>query len=249
MAWMKTLSDAVRWRWILPNQARQIGVSVMKLVGLPDRPLAGQVPGGDQFYVRLTEIPITEASVQANIDVMAARAAVTGGETNKPGNGKWVLPDASATRAALAPRSPGAGAPSGGGGSQPPQRPLPPGPKPALPAPGKELIARRFKRYFQDLQTETLRAMRARQRQLWDEEQALSRAKSILLEGLEAGGLDLDPAELEERAAQIEASVLAKVKRAVKADNPTEAVRQVFKEAIEQRAVAIAQEIYEELAA
>lgn len=94
MAMIDRLNTAVERRNLLPNQMREIAQQLFKSAGLPDKAWKGKVPGGDMFYLRLNDIPIIEASVQANIDSLAARAGITSGQTNQPGNGKWVLPDA-----------------------------------------------------------------------------------------------------------------------------------------------------------
>lgn len=91
---MDRLNVSMERRALLPNQMRQIAQMLFKQAGLPDAPWKGKVPGGDMFYVRLNDIPVIESSVQANVDALAARAGITGGETNKPGNGQWTLPDA-----------------------------------------------------------------------------------------------------------------------------------------------------------
>lgn len=249
MSMVQRLNEAVRWKTLTPNQMRVIARSVFKMIGLPDAPWVGSVPGGDMFYTRLTEVPIIESSVQANIDVMAARAAVTGGETNKPGNGKWVLPDASSVRASIPPRG---GPPAGGnnppppaGGLTPGPKPLPQGQQPALPAPARAALTRGLKRYYQDQQTAALRKVRGIQ----PEDVGRAKARDILIKILAAHDLALDFAELEARASAIEGEVLERVNEALRSEDPLGAVRQVFRDAIEQRAAAIAQEIYEELAA
>lgn len=132
---LDTLNTSLERRALLPDQFRQIAEVLFKQAGLPDQPWKGKVPGGAMFYVRLNEIPVIEASVQANIDSLAARAGITGGETNKPGNGHWVLPDArdvvgDPTVAPPAPK-PGPGTPSG---QTPAPKQLP------APAPPKILI-------------------------------------------------------------------------------------------------------------
>jgi phage portal protein BeeE len=119
MAMLDRLLKAVEMKTLIPDQFRDLARSLFMQAGLPDQPWAGKVPGGNMFYVRLQEVPVIEASVQASIDTNAARAGITGGETNKPGNGQWVLPDASQVRASQARLTP------------PPQPP--PTPPPAAP--------------------------------------------------------------------------------------------------------------------
>lgn len=124
MAMIDRLNTAVERRNLLPNQMREIAQALFKAAGLPDKSWKGKVPGGDMFYVRINEIPIIESSVQANVDSLAARAGVTYGETNKPGNGQWVLPDATEV--------------TGDPDALPPPSPAPPHPPssspPAIPA-------------------------------------------------------------------------------------------------------------------
>jgi phage portal protein BeeE len=120
----------VERRVLTPNQARPMIGTAVRLMGLPDASWKGDVPGGDMFYVRMNEIPIIESSVQATIDANAARAAVATGQTNKPGNGKWVLPDARDVKVPIQlPKSPTAPEPPTPGGS-----PSAGGPAPSLPA-------------------------------------------------------------------------------------------------------------------
>lgn len=105
---MDRLNAAVGHRALLPNQMRAIAEMLFKQAGLPDAPWKGKVPGGDMFYVPLNNIPVIEASVQANVDAQAARAGVTAGQSNKPGNGRWLLPDATeVTGEPVAPGTPG----------------------------------------------------------------------------------------------------------------------------------------------
>jgi phage portal protein BeeE len=135
----------VERRLLTPNQARPIIGTAIRLMGLPDAAWKGDVPGGDMFYVRLNEIPINESSVQATIDANSARAAVATGQTNKPGNGKWILPDArdvkvpmqsAAGPTAAVPPTPGGALPVGGGGSSKPPVPA----QPAAPAPPAKIM-------------------------------------------------------------------------------------------------------------
>lgn len=92
MAFMQRVTAAVSSRQLTPNQSRILMEMEAKRLGLPAEPWQAKVPGGDMFYVRIQEVPVIEASVQANIDMMAARAGDVEQTTNKPGNGSWKLP-------------------------------------------------------------------------------------------------------------------------------------------------------------
>lgn len=128
---LDTLNTSVERRALLPNQFRQIAQMLFKQAGLPDAPWHGNVPSGNMFLCHLNEIPVIEASVQANVDTLAARAGITNGETNKPGHGHWVLPDArevvgDPTVAPPAPKQPaGAGEPGTPSGQTPAPKALP----------------------------------------------------------------------------------------------------------------------------
>lgn len=103
LAFMKEIREQTVSRLLLPNQAREVLGVAARLMGMTDKPWQGKIPGGDQFYVRINEVPIDESSVQATIDANSARAGIATGQTNKPGNGHWVLPDARDVKVPITP--------------------------------------------------------------------------------------------------------------------------------------------------
>lgn len=272
-ALIQRVQEMVAGRMLLPNQARPILQSLFKMIGLPDAPFAGQVPGGDMFYVKLQDIPVIEASVQASIDTNAARAGTTNGETNKPGNGKWILPDAPPAPLPAGPGSPQPSAPTPA--SQPPAKvivhnhltrlelPGPPGlpepPRQALVTPdvirARDWLTRRLKRHFQDQQTAALRALRAAQEvqngdeavaypsELWDGRAGHESARDTIQAALDMAGLQGDA---ERMAGDVEGATRQLVALAMGTASdrgPSDYVRAAFKHSIEERAALIAQAV------
>src|SRR5215472_14912267 len=245
---MEQIGKQVERRMMVPNQARAAITAAAKFMGLPVDPWAGQVPGGDMLYIRFQEVPIIEASVQANVDIMAARAAVTGGETNKPGNGKWTLPDATSVKAPLLPR---------GGQAQPaqPQQPAQNGSKQLPPDDMRRLqsqdwMLRRLKRHFQEHQTATMRWLRTGDLTFMDSwtVMALPNLETILREGSEIAGIEIPADEIRQKAYQIHTSMIERINEAVRSEqsDPKRAQSRVlatFRLAIEGQAAQIAKDL------
>jgi len=70
---MRELGAFIQDGALLPNQARPILQKLFDQLDLPSEGFAGDVPGGDQTLDLYTKVPRGQHSVQAIIDVMAAR--------------------------------------------------------------------------------------------------------------------------------------------------------------------------------
>lgn len=70
---LKQVDQQVRNHQLTPNQARVLYAKVIADLGLDPSPYAGDVPGGDQFYLPFQNVPLDQLSVQANMNIAAMR--------------------------------------------------------------------------------------------------------------------------------------------------------------------------------
>jgi hypothetical protein len=200
---------------ITADESRNLLSQMLDELGFDGGIATGKVPGGSSRFLPYTNLPVEQLSVQAIIDIMAARGTNPQLEENVPGaphigdRAESVNPDRgpadSATGQPAAPVAPA--------GPKVPQPTIPENPVPGkdfdigalkaeilegvkallmparvpMPSDGTEkneaLLAQRLKRFFQDLQNESLRTFRSNGKgDLYDREAARTRLRSILAE-------------------------------------------------------------------
>jgi HK97 family phage portal protein len=178
---------------ITPNESRGLLSQMLQELGFDSSAAEGDVPGGNSRFLPYTNLPIEQLSVQAIIDIMAARGTNPQLEENVPGaphigdRAESVNPDRTPD---ADPASPGYQVEAPKPGPKPPQPVIadtPTGKELAL-VPETKLLIQRLKRFFQDVQSESLRTMRVNDGHadvygdLYDRDLTRARLRNILIE-------------------------------------------------------------------